>query len=213
MGTVPMTERVVQGADCLAEGARWLVATEPRFAPALAAGPLPLRLKPQGFGTLLQAIMGQQVSTASAAAIWSRLEVAGLTDTDAVARATEDDLRACGLSRQKIRYAQALARAGIDWPALETLPTPQVIQTLTAVTGVGLWTAEIYAKFSLGRADVFAAGDLALQEGARMLFALPERPAERDLRVMAQDWSPWRSVAARALWAYYAQQKSREGIT
>ena len=83
---------------------------------------------------------------------------------------------------------------------------------LVALPGIGRWTAEIYAMFALGRADVFAPGDLALQEAARALFDLPQRPSERQLRVMAEDWTPWRSVAARALWAYYRVVKSREGI-
>ena len=83
---------------------------------------------------------------------------------------------------------------------------------LTQVSGIGIWTAEIYAMFSLGRADVFAPGDLALQESARLLFDLPERPKERALRDMAAAWSPWRSVAARLLWAYYHVAKDREGI-
>jgi DNA-3-methyladenine glycosylase II len=87
-----------------------------------------------------------------------------------------------------------------------------VIATLTEVSGIGVWTAEIYAMFSLGRADVFAPGDLALQEAARILFDLEARPKERDLRQMAEDWAPWRSVAARLLWAYYRVAKDREGI-
>jgi len=86
------------------------------------------------------------------------------------------------------------------------------VKTLVSVKGIGVWTAEIYAMFSLGRADVFAPGDLALQEGARLLFDLGERPKERALRQMAEAWSPWRSVAARALWAYYHVCKQREGI-
>ena len=83
---------------------------------------------------------------------------------------------------------------------------------LTEVPGIGAWTAEIYAMFSLGRADVFAPGDLALQEAARLLFELPDRPKERVLRQMAEAWAPWRSVAARLLWAYYRVAKDREGI-
>ena len=108
--------------------------------------------------------------------------------------------------------ALSLARAGVDYGALRTLPTDEVIAQLTALPGVGRWTAQIYAMFSLGRADVFAPGDLALQEAARVLFELPARPSERAFRDMAEDWSPWRSVAARALWAYYRVVKSREGI-
>jgi DNA-3-methyladenine glycosylase II len=123
-----------------------------------------------------------------------------------------DALRALGLSRQKAAYAHALAAAGIEFDTLRELPTAQVVETLVAVKGIGIWTAEIYAMFSLGRADVFAPGDLALQEGARMLYDLPDRPREAPLRRMSEAWSPWRSVAARMLWAYYHVQKQREGI-
>ena len=105
-----------------------------------------------------------------------------------------------------------MAEAGIDFNRLRDLPDADVIKTLVAVPGIGPWTAEVYAMFSLGRADVFAPGDLALQEAAKVLFDLPERPSERVLRQMAQDWSPWRAVAARALWAYYRVIKDREGI-
>ncbi|MFQ1700885.1 DNA-3-methyladenine glycosylase family protein [Loktanella agnita] len=208
-----MTERVIKGADCIAEGVDWLCAHEPRFAVAMDGLPaLPLRLKPDGFAELLSAIVSQQVSVASAAAIWDRLAEAGMVTPKAVALATADDLRALGLSRPKVRYAHALAGAEIDYIALRDAPTAGVIDTLTAVPGIGAWTAEIYAMFSLGRADVFAPGDLALQEAARLIFDLPERPKERALRNMAADWSPWRSVAARIMWAYYKQAKQREGI-
>ena len=83
---------------------------------------------------------------------------------------------------------------------------------LTRIKGIGVWTAEIYAMFSLGRADVFAPGDLALQEAAARLFELPARPRERELRAMAEAWSPWRAVAARLLWAYYRVGTGREGV-
>jgi len=160
----------------------------------------------------LRAIVGQQVSVASARAIWARLEAAGLTEAAAMAAASDESLRAAGLSRQKARYGRALAAAGIDFCALRARPDAEVVATLVAVPGIGVWTAEIYAMFALGRADVFAPGDLALQEAARMLFDLPARPSERSLRAMAADWSPWRSVAARILWAYYRVAREREGI-
>lgn len=205
--------RIIETDACVAEGAEWLSRLDPRFAAALAqTGPLPLRRKPDGFAELLSAIISQQVSTASAAAIWARLVEAGLSDAANVKSAGEQDLRECGLSRQKIRYAQALAAADIDFTALRGCPTDEVVKTLIAVPGIGPWTAEIYAMFSLGHADVFAPGDLALQEAARILFDLPERPKERVLRQMAQAWSPWQSVAARLLWAYYRVAKQREGI-
>jgi DNA-3-methyladenine glycosylase II len=175
-------------------------------------GELPLRREPDGFAALLRAIVGQQVSVASARAIWGRLEAAGLTEAPAMAAASDDDLRAVGLSRQKARYGRALAAAGIDFESLRGLPDAEVVRRLVAVPGIGVWTAEIYAMFALGRADVFAPGDLALQEAARILFGLEKRPSERALRVMAEAWSPWRSVAARILWAYYRVAREREGV-
>jgi DNA-3-methyladenine glycosylase II len=205
--------RLIETEACVAEGAAWLAKAEPRFAYALEqTGDLPLRRRPDGFAQLLSAIVSQQVSVASAVAIWAKLEAAGAVTPDAVLRFDQDGLRALGLSRQKARYACALAKAGIDYEALRQAPNDEVIKTMTGVTGIGVWTAEIYAMFSLGRADVFAPGDLALQESARMLFDLPERPKEKPLRHMAEAWSPWRSVAARALWAYYHVAKDREGI-
>jgi DNA-3-methyladenine glycosylase II len=206
-------ERIIRSDACVAEGAEWLARRDPRLAAALEqTGPLPLRLKPAGFDQLLSAIVSQQVSVASANAIWGRMEAAGLTAPEAVMAAGDDVLRAAGLSRQKMRYARALAAAGIDYAALHDAPTDDVVRTLTEVPGIGIWTAEIYAMFSLGRADVFAPGDLALQESARLLLDLPERPKERALRALAEDWRPWRAVAARLLWAYYRVAKDREGI-
>lgn len=191
----------------------WLDAADPRFAAALAlVGTLPLRRREDGYGALMGAIVGQQVSVASATAILGRCEAAGLHDPATAASASDEDMRACGLSRQKARYIRALAEAGIDYDALRTASTEEVVATLTAVPGIGRWTAEIYAMFSLGHADVFAPNDLALQEGARMLLNLPERPKEREMRAIAEAWSPWRAVAARLLWAYYAHAKRREGV-
>lgn len=208
-----MTERIIMTDDCVIEGAAWLAARDPRFADALGrVGPLPLRRRDGGFAALYGAIVSQQVSVASANAIWARLTAAGFTESEGVAAASDDALRACGLSRQKIRYGRALAQAGIDFDALTRMSTDDVVATLVAVPGIGRWTAEIYAMFSLGRADVFAPGDLALQEAARILFGLNARPSEKHLRQMAEAWQPWRSVAARLLWAYYHLAKLREGV-
>jgi DNA-3-methyladenine glycosylase II len=205
--------RIIETPGCVAEGAEALAGIEPRFAHALTlTGPLPLRRRKDGFEALLSAIVSQQVSVAAASAIWGKLKAARLTGPRKILWASDEDLRACGLSRQKIRYARALAEARIDYRALRQSPTEEVVSTLVTVPGIGVWTAEIYAMFSLGRADVFAPGDLALQEAARLLFELEERPAERALREMAAAWSPWRAVAARLLWAYYHVEKNREGI-
>ena len=208
-----MVGRLITGPADLAEGAAWLAGQDPRFARALVlVGDLPLRRKPDGFSALLEAIISQQVSVASANAIRARMAAAGYDSRVAVARAGEDDLRAAGLSRQKASYALALAHSAVDFDALRDLPDDRVIETLVAVKGIGRWTAEIYAMFALGRADVFAPNDLALQEAARHLFDLPARPSERALRQMSLAWSPWRAVAARCLFAYYHVVKSRDGI-
>ena len=208
-----MVGRIIDTEDDIAEGAAWLAATEPRFAQALTrTGPWPLRRREDGFEALRDAILGQQVSTAAARSIRGKLVDAGFGTAPALAEASEDDLRACGLSRQKVRYLQALARSGIDFPALRTLPDAQVIETLLPLPGIGRWTVEMYLMFALGRADVFAVDDLALAEAARMLFDLPERPKPRVFGTLSALWSPWRAVAARGLWAYYAAMKDREGV-
>lgn len=205
--------RIIETTADVEEGAEWLAQACPRMAFALSlTGPLPLRRRPDGFDTLLSAIVSQQVSVASANAIWARLEAAGLTDRSAVAQASDEALRQQGLSRQKARYAQELARSEVDFTALRGLPDEEVVEMLVAVPGIGRWTAEIYLMFALGRADVFAPADLALQEAARLLYDLPERPSEKALRAQAEAWKPWRAVAARALWAYYRVAKEREGI-
>jgi len=205
--------RIIKGDACVAEGAAWLAQLDPRFAQALEqTGSLPLRLRGDGFRELLSAIISQQVSVASAAAIWKRMCDLDLTEAGQIRAASEDDLKAAGLSRPKMRYARALAEAEIDYDALRHQPDAEVIATLVKVPGIGPWTAEIYAMFSLGRADVFPPGDLALQEAARVLFNLEARPSEKAFRGMAEAWSPWRAVAARLLWAYYRVAKEREGI-
>ena len=208
-----MVGRIIESLDDVAEGAAHLAAVEPRFARALElTGPLPLRRREDGFATLFSAIVSQQVSTAAATAIWNRLlEIEAHTPAGLLA-ATDERLKAAGLSRQKIAYGRAIAGAGLDFAALRAMPDAEVVAELVRIKGIGIWTAEIYAMFSLGRADVFAPGDLALQEAAARLFELPARPREKELRAMAEAWSPWRAVAARLLWAYYRVSVGREGV-
>ena len=209
-----MSGRIIESEGDLVEGAAWLSGREPRFGHALAVvGALPLRRREGGYAALLRTICSQQLSVASADAVWRRLEAAGATEPERMLALDDAALRACGLSGQKIRYAKALAEAGVDYPALAELPEAEAIAALTAVKGIGVWTAEIYLMFSVGRADVLAAGDLALQESARLLFGLPARPGDKALRLLAEPWSPWRAVAARILWAYYRAAKQREGIS
>ncbi|WP_118136314.1 DNA-3-methyladenine glycosylase [Oceanicella sp. SM1341] len=208
-----MTGRIIETDADVAEGAAWLARHDPRFVPILAAtGALPLRRRADGFEALLNAIVGQQISTAAAAGIWARMEAAGAHTLEGVAALDDAALLGCGLSRPKLRYIRALAESGFSFDTLRGMTDEEVVAALVSLKGIGRWTAEVYAMFSLGRADVFAAGDLALQEAARLAFALPDRPSERALREMAAPWSPWRAVAARALWAYYRVAKQREGV-
>ena len=186
---------------------------EPRFCHAIEIiDEIPLRRTSGGFDRLLSTIVSQQLSVAAADAIWKKMKLARLNKIQKIKEASDQELREVGLSKQKIKYVRSLANAKINYNSLKTMPTSEVISELTKVSGIGNWTAEIYAMFSLGRADVFAPGDLALQEATRILFNLPERPSEKDLRSMAKNWSPWQAVAARLLWSYYNHQKKREGI-
>ena len=208
-----MEERIITSQECISEGLVALNKLEPKFRQAIKAiDEIPLRRTSGGFDRLLSTIVSQQLSVAAADAIWKKIELAGLNQINKIKKVSDQDLRQVGLSKQKVRYVRSLANAQINYDALKAMPTSQVVSELTQVSGVGNWTAEIYAMFSLGRADVFAPGDLALQEATRLLFNLPERPSEKELRVMAKEWSPWQAVAARLLWSYYNDQKKREGI-
>lgn len=207
-----MIRRIETQAD-LAQGIAHLAQVCPVWARVLPdIGPLPLRRREDGFTAICDAVVSQQISTSAAAAIAARMRAAGLWDAAAIAAATDEDMRAVGLSRPKIRYLRGISQARPDWIALRQLPDDQVIDRLVALPGIGRWTADIYLKFALGRADAFAAGDLALAESARLLFDLPARPGPAALTALAEPWRPWRSVAARALWAYYRLAKGREGV-
>jgi DNA-3-methyladenine glycosylase II len=209
-----MTDRIlIESDEILVQAIDVLTLCEPRFVDVIGQSGLPkLRSRPDGFRTLLQAIISQQVSVAAANAIWRRLDVEKLTDPNEILKATEDRLKKAGLSRQKIRYSKALAAANLDYIDLRQRSDDEVINILTEVPGIGVWTAEIYAMFSLKRADIFAAGDLALKEGARLLFSFDERPSEAELRNFSKKWSPWRSVGALLLWDYYGFKKNRKGV-
>ena len=208
-----MEERIITSQECISEGLMALCKLEPKFKKAIKTiEEIPLRRTSEGFDRLLSTIVSQQLSVAAADAIWNKIELAGLNKIQKIRKVSDQELRDVGLSKQKIKYVRSLANANINYRSLRTMPTSQVVSELTQISGIGNWTAEIYAMFSLGRADVFAPGDLALQEATRSLFNLQERPSEKKLRSMAKDWSPWQAVAARLLWSYYNHQKKREGI-
>lgn len=204
---------LIQNQQELAWHVNQLIGIEPKFAPVYEAVGIPdLRRKPQGFSELMRAMVGQQLSVAAARSIWNKLEVAQLVTPEAIAQADEDTLKASGLSRQKIRYVRSLVEHNIDFDALAAMNDDTVIDTLTAVTGIGRWTAEMYLLFSLGRADVLAVDDLAIKEGAKQLLGLAERPTPKQLKTLSQPWSPHRSAASLLLWAYYGWLKNKEAM-
>lgn len=187
-----------------------LAQQETGFADALAHSGYPEpRHRNPGFETLLRTIIGQQVSVAAANSIWNRLETLlgdGCKPEQLLAQ-DFDSLRSCGLSRQKQRYARSLAERVVSGALpLGSLPADDedAIRYLTQVNGIGRWSAEIYLLFAEGRSDVWPAGDLAVQEAVKRLLSLPERPAEKQTRALALDWSPHRGAAAVFAWHIYA---------
>ena len=176
---------------------------------------VPLRRSEPGFESLASIIVAQQVSTASAAAIWARLKqvIDPLTPEAYIARG-EAAWRSAGLSRPKqktlLAVSEALGKGALDLHELCDLPAEDAIAALTAIKGIGPWTAEVYLLFAAGHPDVFPAGDVALQAAIGHAFAYETRPGADALRKLAEDWSPWRGVAARLFWAYYAAIKGRE---
>ncbi|WBO21927.1 DNA-3-methyladenine glycosylase family protein [Sphingomonas abietis] len=187
-----------------------LAAIEPAFARGIERVGLPQpRLSERGYATLLRTIVGQQVSVHAARAVWNRLEAAlgDLTDHAPLLAATDEELRACGLSRQKTGYARSLAGlVGSGELDLATLDASdeQAITDLTRIKGIGRWSAEIYLLFAEGRADIWPAGDLAVQIEVGRLLGLDERPSEKLTRELAEAWRPHRGAAAIFAWHHYA---------
>ena len=179
---------------------------EPAFAAALERVGVPEpRLGERGYVTLLRAIIGQQVSVASATAIWNRLEVqtGGAADPAKMARTGDEALRAAGLSRQKMAYARSLAEevlsGRLDFDALPA-DDEDAIARLASVRGIGRWTAEIYLLFAEGRPDIFPAGDLAVQIELGVILGLDGKPTEKAIRALAEPWGPHRGAAAVFAW-------------
>ena len=178
-----------------------------------AAGDPPLRRRPAGFEGLARIIVGQQLSVASASAIWLRtLSLCQPFEPFAVQQLEDVALASAGLSRAKIRTLRAICAAcadGLDLTRLDDRSDQEIHDALTAITGIGPWTADVYILFCLGRADGWASGDLALQVAVQRAFELTDRPGKDEMLELAERWRPWRGVAARLLWAYYAALKAQ----
>ncbi|HEX2726062.1 MAG TPA: DNA-3-methyladenine glycosylase 2 family protein [Beijerinckiaceae bacterium] len=201
----------------LARGLRSLTRRDPVIKRMVAEGARPpLRKREPGFEGLARIIVSQQLSTASAGAIWARLtgRFPEISPAD-ITSASDEDLRAAGLSAPKMRTLRAIAAAiasgALPIDRLGDMGADEAHAVLTTVKGIGPWTADIYLLFCLGHPDAFPAGDLALQEAARLAYDLAARPKEQEFVALAERWRPWRGVAAKVLWAYYRVAKSREG--
>ncbi len=194
-----------------------LTQAEPRFGALMAqAGRPPLRRRPDGFAGLAATVVSQQLSTASAGAIWGRLAAAiDPFEPAAILRARAARLARLGLSSPKIRalkeIARAVTRGDLALASLADIAADEAHAALIAVHGIGPWTADIYLLSCLGHADAWPAGDLALQEAARLAFGLAARPNAKQMAPLAEPWRPFRAVAARVLWTYYRALKGREG--
>ncbi len=209
--------RIIETETDIAEGLEYLARRDRRLRKVIRiAGPVPLRRRSGGLEGLARIVVGQQLSIASAEAIWSRFSAAFPgSAAEAILAAGDDALSAPGLSSPKIRTLRAVAAAcrdGLDLDALATAPAEEAHARLTAVKGIGPWTADIYLLFCLGHADIFPAGDLALRNAVADAFGLEPPVAPAAIAGIAEKWQPWRGVAARLFWAYYRVRRSRAAV-
>ena len=200
---------MVQTAKSLNASLDALAAIEPAFAVAIErAGYPPPRVRDRGYATLLRTIIGQQVSVAAAQSIWNKLEaqVGDLSDPANIAAATDEQLRAAGLSRQKVSYARSLAEevtsGRLDFARLPEDDDDAIAQ-LVKIKGIGRWSAEVYLLFAEGRPDIWPAGDLAVQIEIGRILGHEERPPEKLMRELAECWRPYRGAAAILAWHHY----------
>ncbi|MCB1492180.1 MAG: DNA-3-methyladenine glycosylase 2 family protein [Rhodobiaceae bacterium] len=201
--------RIIACVDDIAAALDGLAAADPRLVPVMKiAGPVPLRRRAPGFEGLAEIVVSQQVSKASAEAIWGRLmtEVAPFAPETFIG-VDDEALKRAGLSRPKQRTLRAVAAAlcdGFDLDTTAQMEGTEAIAAMTALHGIGPWTAEVYLMFCCGHPDLFPARDVALQNAVQHAFGLEERPGEKALYALSEQWAPWRATAARLFWAYYA---------
>lgn len=217
MGTDFFKERL-NSEKILARHLRSLLRLDPRLSKVHdIAGPFRPRSRAPGFAGLARIVCGQQLSVASANAIWNRLEaLSGSVAADMFLTRSEDELRSVGLSRGKYLTLKGVAEATVagelDLAAIEELPGERAITQLTRYKGIGPWTAEIYLMFCTGHPDIFPVGDLALQKAVADAFSIEPLPDRRTLVAMAAQWAPYRSTAALLFWGFYAARRKRQGL-
>jgi DNA-3-methyladenine glycosylase II len=208
--TSSTTHGRLDSAEALTAHLGALLRRDRRLRPILrAAGPFEIRKTDPGFAGLARVITGQQLSVASARAIWSRFAaLEGALTAEGYLGLDEAAVRRAGFSAGKYRTVRALAEAvvtgALELDALEALPAAEAIDRLAAIRGIGPWTAEIYLMFCVGHPDIFPVGDLALQKAVAHAFRLEPRPAGKALAAIAEAWAPHRAAAALLFWRYYA---------
>ena len=208
---------IIRNDDDVREGLEALAEIDPRLVPVIeAAGTVPLRLAEPGFAGLAFIVVSQVISKASAAAIWRRMSEAGPLTAENYLRHSEDIVAGFGLSRAKaatlLRLAQAVSEGQVDLDRLAVLEPSNAMAELTALPGIGSWTAEVYLMFCAQHPDVFPAGDLALLKAVHHGLGLDARPTIKDMIGIAAGWQPHRSAAALLFWRYFAVMRDREGI-
>jgi DNA-3-methyladenine glycosylase II len=217
MGSATAQHRLAT-AEAITEHLAGLSRRDARLAEIIArAGPIDPRVTEPGFAGMAKVICGQQLSVASARAIWTRFAaIEGATEPQSFLALDEPLIRASGFSAGKTRTLRAVAEAvlagELDFAAIDTLQAEDAIARLTAIKGIGPWTAEIYLMFCAGHPDVFPSGDLALQKAVAHALGLDRRPLPAELSEIALGWSPHRAVAALLFWRYFAAIRERDGI-
>ena len=206
-----ITEKTFEYRSDLKKEISKLLLIEPKFHKIIeVVGAPSFIVSDRGFQALFKIIVGQQLSTAAASSIWNKLKCAGVTEPNILLASSDEVLRSLGLSKTKIQYAKGLALSDLDYLKLERDTNEDVINTLVSIKGIGHWTAEIYLMFSLKRIDVFANGDLALQQATKAFLDLKSRPSHAEMTMISKKWKPFRTLAALVLWKYYGYLKNRK---
>ena len=212
-----MTDRIKNESD-IDFALEKLKELDPALIPIInSVDHVPLRLSKDGVEGLTKIVTSQLISRAAADAIWLRIETGlGEINEATILSQSEDELMALGLSRAKAKTFRTIAQASvsnaISFVELSRLPANKALKELMSLKGIGRWSAEVYLMFCCGHYDFFPAGDIALRSAAGEIFCQGERPDEKELRAISQRWSPYKSVAARLLWSYYAHMKNRETL-
>ncbi len=210
-----MSMKNIRTLNDIQTGLKVLKKNDPRLVKiAKRAGDVPLRLRKGGFDSLCQIVVSQQLSVASADAIWSRLNtIINPFTINTIEKITDDKIAAAGLSRPKIKTVRAIAEAQkneLNLANIAKLPAEQAHDALCQIWGIGRWTADIYLLFCAGHPDIFPSGDVALQHAVRHAFELSNKPNPDELDKISEIWTPWRGVAARLFWSYYRTLKNNK---